>query len=91
LCVIEIILRKENLPMKDKSIKSINPKRDTRINPKTTIQLEKEYLDLKIQENKLHGKMLKNRRDLLELRSTDKNGKGFFAECDFKDFPDNED
>ena len=74
--------------MKDKSIKSINPKRGTGIDPKTTIQLEKEYLDLKMQENKLHSKMLKNRRKRLELRSTDENGKGLFADCDFKDFPD---
>jgi len=77
--------------MKDKPIKSINPKRSTRINPKTAIQLEKEYLDFKMQENKLHGKMLKNRRELLELGSTDENRKGLFAECDFKDFPDNKD
>ena len=77
--------------MKDKSIKSPNPKRSTSINPKTAIQLEKEYLDLKMQENKLHGKMLKNRRELLELRSTNKNRKGLFAGCDFKDFPDDED
>lgn len=69
--------------MKKETIKSQTPKSETRIKPKTNIQLEKENLVFEIQINELKNKILKNRWKLLDFGESNPPG-----EIVFKDFPD---
>ena len=74
--------------MKDKTTKSKNVK--TNPGPqKTKIQLEKKYLDLKIQASKLQVEILETERDLFKLNNASKKG-GLFDDCAFKDYPPEE-
>ena len=67
--------------MKSKPIKSTKTKTTT--NPETVISIKQDIIDLKIQANELQNKILEKQRKLIDF-----NKSGFFAECEFKDFPD---
>ena len=67
--------------MKSKPIKSTKTK--TATNPETVISIEQDIIDLKIQANRLQNKILEKQRQLLDFKESNP-----FAECEFKDFPD---
>jgi hypothetical protein len=78
----------EDTTMEKKQIKGQKLKSESRVKPKTEVQLEKENLGFEMQINELKNKILENRRKLLELKAIAKKRTGFFSDCDFKDFPD---